>query len=175
MGTKGIEIVQMDVNEILTLLNKAYADEWLAFYQYWIGATVAEGAMRGAVLPELYEHAEDEHRHAKELAERIIELGGTPLLTPRACIEEANCAFQAPENKHVRAILDQNVAGERCAIAVYNTLYNITKDADPVTARLVLKILAEEVEHEEDLQAIQKDFETGMAKNKHKDTQNRDV
>ena len=40
MGTKGREIVK-DVDKILTMLNKAYSDEWLAYYQYWIGAKIA--------------------------------------------------------------------------------------------------------------------------------------
>ena len=40
MGTKGREIVGMNVDELLRLLNKAYADEWLAYYQYWIGAKI---------------------------------------------------------------------------------------------------------------------------------------
>ncbi|HEY7715948.1 MAG TPA: ferritin, partial [Candidatus Binatia bacterium] len=30
MGTKGIEIVGMDVQQLLKLLNMAFADEWLA-------------------------------------------------------------------------------------------------------------------------------------------------
>ena len=34
MGSKGIEIVGMDVQLLLNVLNKAFADEWLAYYQY---------------------------------------------------------------------------------------------------------------------------------------------
>ncbi|MCD6079878.1 MAG: ferritin, partial [Candidatus Omnitrophica bacterium] len=64
MGTKRREIVGVDVEKLIELLNKAYADEWLAYYQYWIGAKVAEGMMRGAVVQELEEHAQDELRHA---------------------------------------------------------------------------------------------------------------
>ena len=50
MGTKGIEIVGMDVQQLLTLLNVAFADEWLAHYQYWLGAKVAKGPMKEAVI-----------------------------------------------------------------------------------------------------------------------------
>ncbi len=53
MGTKGRDIVEMDVDQLIELLNKALADEWLAYYQYWIGAKVAKGPMRGAVVAEL--------------------------------------------------------------------------------------------------------------------------
>jgi len=43
MGTKGREIVGLDVDKLIELLNKALADEWLAYYQYWIGG---EGGQR---------------------------------------------------------------------------------------------------------------------------------
>ena len=43
MGTKGREIVGMDVEQLLKLLNMAFADEWLAYYQYWLGAKVVRG------------------------------------------------------------------------------------------------------------------------------------
>jgi bacterioferritin len=36
---------------------------------------------------------------------------------------------------------------------------DITKDADPVTYNMVLQILQQEVEHEEDLQALLEDLE----------------
>ena len=33
MGTRGREIVGMNVDELLKLLNRALADEWFAYYQ----------------------------------------------------------------------------------------------------------------------------------------------
>ncbi len=33
MGTKGREIVGLDVDKLIELLNKALADEWLAYYR----------------------------------------------------------------------------------------------------------------------------------------------
>ena len=64
MGTKGREIVGMDVEQLLKLLNMAFADEWLAYYQYWLGAKVVKGPMKEAVIAELLQHATDELRHA---------------------------------------------------------------------------------------------------------------
>ena len=75
MGTKGREIVGTDVAGLVKALNKALADEWLAYYQYWVGAIVAKGPARGAVAAELLEHANDELRHAGMLADRIVQLG----------------------------------------------------------------------------------------------------
>jgi len=43
MGTRGREILGIDVNEVLKILNRAFADEWLAYYQYWLGGKVVRG------------------------------------------------------------------------------------------------------------------------------------
>ena len=82
MGTKGREIVGLNVDELLKAMNKALADEWLAYYQYWVGSKVAVGRMRGIIAGELEEHANEELKHANMLTERILQLGGTPILNP---------------------------------------------------------------------------------------------
>jgi bacterioferritin len=160
MGTRGKEIVGMDVKKLLGLLNKAFADEWLAYYQYWIGAKVVKGPMRGQVASELEEHAGEELEHAGMLTERIIQLGGTPILKPEDWYKLSNCGYETPEDPHVKAVLKQNIKGEQCAIDVYNKLLKTVKDKDPVTYNLILKILEDEVEHEEDLQAILEDMKS---------------
>jgi len=160
MGTRGKEIVGMDVKKLLGLLNKAFADEWLAYYQYWIGAKVVKGPMRGHVASELEEHAGEELEHAGMLTERIIQLGGTPILKPEDWYKLSNCGYETPEDPHVKAVLKQNIKGEQCAIDVYNKLLKTVKDKDPVTYNLILKILEDEVEHEEDLQAILEDMKS---------------
>ncbi len=159
MGTKGIEIVGMDVNSLIELLNKAYSDEWLAYYQYWIGAKVVKGPMKEAVIAELTQHAADELRHADLLATRIIQLGGTPVTEPSEWYKHANCGYDAPADPFVKTILEQNIKGEQCAILTYQKLYKLTLDKDPVTSNIILQILQDEVEHEEDLQAELEDME----------------
>lgn len=160
MGTKGREIVGVDVEKLIELLNRAYTDEWLAYYQYWIGAKVAEGMMRGPVVAELEEHAQDELKHAGMLAERIIQLGGTPLLKPEDWYKYTNCGYDAPEDPDVKRLLEQNIKGEQCAIEVYKKIAEFVKDKDPITYNLAIEILSDEIEHEEDLEAIQKDMQT---------------
>jgi bacterioferritin len=159
MGTKGREIVDIDVDNLIKMLNKAMADEWMAYYQYWIGAKVAKGPMRGAVAAELVQHATEELGHAELLAGRIIQLGGIPLLNPEDWFKAANCGYETPEDPYVESLLAQNIKGEQCAIDVYQQLIKLTRDADPVTYEIVLGILIDEVEHEEDLQALLEDIE----------------
>jgi bacterioferritin len=162
MGTRGKAIVNMDVDKLLTLLNKAFSDEWLAYYQYWIGSKVVKGPMKEAVIAELIQHAADELRHSEMLTTRIIQLGGTPVIKPEDWYTFTNCGYEAPEDPFVRKVIDQNIHGEQCAIDVYNKMIGETKDGDPVTYNIALQILQDEVEHEEDLQALLEDFEDMM-------------
>jgi bacterioferritin len=159
MGTKGREIVGMDVKELLKLLNAAYASEWLAYYQYWLGAKVIKGPMKDAVAAELTLHATEELGHATLVSGRIIQLGGTPVTGPKGWLEQSPCRYDAPEDPYVAVLLDQNIAGEQCAISVYKGLMDATKDKDMVTYNLALTILQQEVEHEEDLQSLKEDLE----------------
>jgi bacterioferritin len=152
--SRGRKIVELDLRTLLELLNKAFADEWLAYYQYWIGAKVAKGPMRNATVSEFQEHAKEEHKHAGMLAERILQLGGTPILRPEEWHKLANCTYEAPEDSSVMAILKQNLKGEQCAIDVYKHLLDMTRDKDDVTWKMVLEIIDDEVEHEADLQAL---------------------
>ena len=159
MGSKGREIVGLDVNELLTLLRKAYSDEWLAYYQYWTGAKIAKGPMKEAVIAELEQHAIEELNHALLVTNRIIQLGGDPVTDPRDWFKLTNCKYEPPNDPFVKTLLVQNIAGEQCAIGVYKQLMDMTQDKDPITYNLALQIIEQEVEHEEDLQALLEDFE----------------
>jgi bacterioferritin len=169
MGTRGRQILKdmgIKIPELITLLNKAFADEWLAYYQYWLGAKVAVGMPREAVVAELVQHATDELRHAGMVADRIIQLGGTPLLEPKLWYEFTNCGYDAPKKPDVRILLDQNIKGEQCAITVYKSLMDYTKDKDIVTYDMALQIMTDEIEHEEDLEAIKEDIRIMMSAKK---------
>jgi bacterioferritin len=164
MAETGRSIVKMDVDKLLNLLNKALSDEWLAYYQYWIGAKVVKGPMKDAVISELQLHATEELTHAELLATRIVQLGGTPVLSPAEWLKITNCGYDAPQDPYVETVLNQNIKGEQCAIRTYNSLLNITREADPVTYNIILQIITDEVEHEEDLTALKEDLEIMLGK-----------
>ena len=166
MGQKGREIVKMNVDELINLLNKALSDEWLAYYQYWIGSKVVKGPMKDAVIAELTLHSTEELSHAELISARIIQLGGIPVLSPKEWLKLTNCGYDEPKDPYVEEILNQNIKGEQCAIRVYNNLLDITRVADPVTYNVVLTILSQEVEHEEDLSALKEDLELMLVRRK---------
>jgi len=162
MGSKAREIIGTNVEEILELLRRAYCDEWLAYYQYWIGSKLVKGPMKDAVGAELLQHATEELLHADMVALRIIQLGGTPATSPSEWYKHTNCGYEPPDDPFVKTLLEQNIKGEQCAIVTYKRLLDVARDKDPVTYNIVLQILQQEVEHEEDLQALLEDFELMM-------------
>lgn len=164
MAKESVKILQgkLDVKSLIEQLNAALSEEWLAYYQYWIGALVVEGAMRADVQGEFEEHAEEERRHAQLLADRIIELEGVPVLDPKQWFELARCKYDAPQGFDSVSLLKDNVASERCAILRYQEIADFTNGKDFTTCDIAKHILAEEEEHEQDLQ----DYLTDIARMK---------
>ncbi|MDR0364326.1 MAG: ferritin [Bacteroidales bacterium] len=151
MDKKGVDILTLDVNKLIDMLNAALSEEWLAYYQYWIGAQLVEGPMRAEIEAELMEHATEELQHADRVAKRIIELDGTPVLNPSEWTKLSRCKYEAPSDPYVETVLDQNIRGERCAIQRYQEIAAYTDGKDYVTHTMATEILADEVEHEKDL------------------------
>ena len=159
MARVGNSIIKgIEVEELIKLLNRAYADEWLAYYQYYIEEKVVKGIMKDAAIAELNQHAQDELRHADMVAQRILQLGGTPLLNPKEWFVHTNCGYEEPKDFNVVAILEDAIKGEQCAIKTYSDIIEVTRNKDIVTYDIVSQILADEVEHEEDLVALQEDI-----------------
>jgi bacterioferritin len=159
MGKHGIEILNLDVQQLLKMLNAALSEEWLAYYQYWIGARIMEGPMRSEVEPELLLHADQELNHAVLVVNRIIQLGGIPVLNPEEWPKLSRCAYDTPSDPYIEEILKQNLTGERCAIKRYQEIADFTSGKDHITHQIATTILGEEIEHEQDIEDWLTDLE----------------
>lgn len=153
MGKEAIKVASVDVKKLIGLLNAALSEEWLAYYQYWIGARLMEGPMRSEVEPELLVHADQELNHAVMVVNRIIQLGGTPVINPNQWTQLARCQYDEPNDPYIEVILEQNLKGERCAIQRYQEIADFTAGKDHSTHQLAVQILNEELEHENDIEA----------------------
>lgn len=159
MGRKASQIIGVDVNDLIKILNSALSEEWLAFYQYWIGARLMIGPMRAEVQPELLLHANQELNHAVLVVDRIIQLGGKPVLTPEDWFKLARCKYEPPNEPYIEIILNQNLEAERCAIQRYYEIAQMTDGKDFTTFQIANTILAEELEHEEDIESWLEDIQ----------------
>jgi len=153
MGKEAIKVSSVDVDKLLEMLNAALSEEWLAYYQYWIGARLMEGPMRSEVEPELLIHADEELNHAVMVCERIIQLGGTPVINPADWTKHARCEYDEPSDSYIEVILEQNLKGERCAIKRYQEIADFTAGKDHSTHQMAVQILNDELEHEDDIEA----------------------
>jgi len=125
---------------------------------------VVKGPTKDAVIAELVQHATEELSHADMIAMRILQLGGTPVLEPKEWYNLTNCGYDSPVDPYVKAVLEQNIKGEQCAIKTYDMLMKMVEGKDPVTYNIILTIISQEVEHEEDLQSLLEDLEMIMKK-----------
>jgi bacterioferritin len=139
---------------LITHLNKALADEWLAYYQYWIGAHIVKGPVDEKIKKELLEHAGEELKHADMLAQRILELGGQPLLEPKEWYEFKVCGYIRPTSTDTKPILQENLTGEHCAVVEYKKLIASVEKTDPTTHTMLISILADEEKHVKDLNEL---------------------
>lgn len=161
MGQAAQKISKVDQKKLLDVLNAAFAEEWLAYYQYWIGAQVAVGPMRAKIAEEFMEHANEELKHAKWICDRIIQLGGTPVLNPNQFETIAQCQYAAPSLAYVMNLLEQNLTAERCAVGRYQQICDMCFGKDYETFRISSKILKEELEHEQEIADFQEDIRLG--------------
>jgi len=151
MGRKSKEIVEIDLKDLIKDLNKAYCDEWLAFYAYWYMAQTVEGKGYEDMSEFLNKIAKDELEHAQEVANRIIELGGLPTNNPVNLEKNANAPYPGvvKELSNYDGIIKLVEAAEAGAIEVYNKIAKKTFGKDHDTYQLVTHILGEEIAHEE--------------------------
>ncbi len=157
MGTKAKDIVALDLNELISDLNRAYADEWLAVYAYNYMAQVVTGRPAARQLAELLaDTSRDELEHQQELAERIVSLGGKPVSDIAKLIEMSNDGYPVPpaNEKDFEAIVRTVIRAERAAIEAYNRLAAKTHVSDPITYNLIVHILGEEIEHEDEFEML---------------------
>ena len=143
---------KIDVNKLIEQLNMALSEEWLAYYQYWIGSFLIKGNQRAAIQKELMEHAQEELKHAEMLANRIIELEGNPVSDPARWFDMAKCKYYDPKDENIAVVLRQNIEGERCAIVRYKYIIDMTHGIDYTTCEMAKHILREEEEHEQEMQ-----------------------
>ncbi|MFH0898264.1 MAG: ferritin-like domain-containing protein [bacterium] len=154
MTRESLEKAGINVEELLKTLRTAFADEWMASYQYWMGAKLVQEPTRSDVIKELFEHYEEEMKHANLLANRLLQLGGDLRMFPHEWHKIGGCHYDSITNINVDSVLKENIVGEDCAIKFYEKLLKTVKDKDPVTEKMVVEILNDEIKHKKDLTTL---------------------
>ena len=103
---------------------------------------------------EFLEHATEEQAHADRLAERIVQLGGEPNLSPVGLLNRSHSEYV--EGESLVEMITEDLIAERIAIDSYREMVTYVGTDDPTTRRVLEGILAQEEEHAEDLVSLLK-------------------
>ncbi|HHZ04381.1 ferritin-like domain-containing protein [Acetomicrobium hydrogeniformans] len=158
MAQKTRKLVEEHADKLIELLNKAYADELVAYFYYKTAALLVKGIHAKTVADQLEEIAKEEMEHSEELAERIIQLGGEPIDDWDEITKKANYPkVDIPKDRSdYESILKAVHVAEQGAIEVYADIINFLQKTakDPVTFHVIRHIMGEEMHHEEEVETL---------------------
>jgi bacterioferritin len=156
LGRKGREIVKANVSDVIADLSKAYADEWLAHYQYWLAAQWIRGIDADTLRDILIQQSNDELGHGQRIANRIIQLGGTPTMNPGKLLETSGCGYKEPPSdpNNLKQVIQDVLDAEACAITTYSKLAEKYRMTDLVTHEMFEDLLEDEVDDEEEWEKL---------------------
>ena len=141
-----------DRGAIIGLLNEALATEIVCVLRYKRHFYMAQGPHANAAKQEFAEHSTAELAHADRLAERIVQLGGSPDFNPDGIAERSHAEYA--EGHSLREMMQEDLVAERIAIESYREMILFVGDRDPTTRRLLEDVLAAEEEHADDLTSL---------------------
>lgn len=143
-----------DRETVIKLLNEALATEIVCVLRYRRHYFMAQGMNAESVKAEFLAHAGEEQAHADELAERIVQLGGEPNLSPDGLSARSHSEYV--EGEDLEEMIQEDLVAERIAIESYRDMIAFVGSDDPTTRRLLENILMKEEEHAEDLVSLLK-------------------
>lgn len=135
--------------EIIQLLNDSLATELVCVLRYRRHYFTATGVNSSKIKEEFLVHANDELGHADRIAERIVQLGGSPNFSPDSLLERSHADYD--ESTDLKAMIRANLIAERIAVEAYRQTINLISDYDSTTRRMLEDILADEEEHADEL------------------------
>lgn len=139
-------------DNVVNILNEALATEIVCVLRYKSHYFRAEGINANVAAEEFLEHADQEQQHADWLAERIVQLGGSPNFSPEGLHTRAHAEFV--EGDTLRDMVVEDLVAERIAIDSYREIARYLGDQDPTTRRIIEDILAQEEEHADDMAGL---------------------
>jgi bacterioferritin len=155
MGLLARESARPD-DALLRELHRAYADEWFAHYNYYIASQLITGSSAASVATLLRGKSEQAFRRADRLAERIIQLGATPITKLTNLVDAAtDKPFKLPEEtSDIDALMKAVLDAERTSMRTHEAILDQTAGRDPITAALSLELLTEATQGEQTLERL---------------------
>jgi bacterioferritin len=146
-----------DRDTVIKVLNEALATEIVCVLRYKRHYFMATGINAQSVAQEFLQHANEEQTHADQIAQRIVQLGGEPNLSPEGLLSRSHSEYV--EGESLIEMIKEDLVAERIAIDSYREMINYLGNDDPTTRRMMEDILAIEEEHADDLVSLLEEIE----------------
>lgn len=136
------------VQELIDGLNEDLAHEYTAVIQYIQNAARVSGLGRQVLKPLFEKEARDEINHALYLANKIVTLGGEPVVKP----------YEVKQTGNLREMIQASIDAEKDTIRRYKERIEQAERAGETALKVELEeMLAEETEHKEELERLLED------------------
>jgi bacterioferritin len=146
-----------DRETVIRILNEALATEIVCVLRYKRHYFMASGINAQSVAQEFLQHANEEQAHADQIAQRIVQLGGAPNLSPDGLLSRSHAEYV--EGDSLIDMIKEDLVAERIAIDSYREMIAYLGTDDPTTRRMLENILAMEEEHADDLVSLLEELE----------------
>ncbi len=143
---------QADREAVIAMLNDALATELLCVLRYKRHYYTVSGPNTGHIKAEFLEHAQQEQDHADRIAERIVQLNGSPNFNPATLTARSHAEYD--DSDDVQAMIRADLIAERVAIESYRQMIVAIGDRDPTTTKMLTDIMAVEEEHADDMRDL---------------------
>ncbi|MGZ3185121.1 MAG: ferritin-like domain-containing protein [Telluria sp.] len=137
---------------VVQMLNDALATELVCVLRYKRHYYTVSGLGSSEIKAEFLEHAQEEMAHADRIAERIVQLNGSPDFNPAILQQRSHAEYD--ESLDAQAMVRANLIAERVAIESYRQMIQAIGDKDPTTKNMLIEILATEEEHADDMRDL---------------------
>jgi bacterioferritin len=143
---------QADREAVIAMLNDALATELLCVMRYKRHYFTVSGPGTGQIKAEFLEHATQEQEHADRIAERIVQLNGSPNFNPATFAARSHAEYD--ESEDAQDMVRADLIAERVAIESYRQMILAIGDKDPTTRNMLVEIMAVEEEHADDMRDL---------------------
>jgi bacterioferritin len=137
---------------VIAMLNDALATELLCILRYKRHYYTVTGPNSAQMRAEFLEHAQQEQEHADRIAERIVQLNGSPNFNPATLSARSHAEYD--DSDDAQAMVRADLIAERVAIESYRQMILAIGDKDPTTREMLIEIMAVEEEHAEDMRDL---------------------
>jgi len=155
MGKLGRELAGV-TPEVRDELLRAYADEWFAHYNYFFVAHAVHGPSSPPIAALLRRKSHEALARADRLAQRLIELGETPVPRLTNLSDFASDKpFKLPEDlRDIEGLLKAVLDADRTSLRTFQRLHDLTRNRDVLTETLIVDMLRQAVAGEQELERL---------------------